>query len=1296
MGQVIFQNPSFEGTPGGSIAPPGWSICSGSPDVQPSFFGTTQIPSDGNTYLGFHHDESVSAVFPNGIGICSGVQFNMDISIVPLDVPGNGFWVNNNMGVNPGVLCIYGGYGPCDFSELLWQSDLLSNVLTWETIQIQFTSTENFTHLNFAPCVNSPGNWTYFGIDNIQNVTTINEATTSSTDVTECDEYTWNGTAYTASGAYTFVTTNSEGCDSTATLNLTITNSTLGPTQSVTGCGSATLNGDTWTVSGVYTQVLTNAAGCDSTMTVAVTINEATTSSTDESTCGSYIWSENGQYYNQTGTYSETYSGVNGCDSAITLNLEVISNTALPPDGSFFNTGNNGNGGGMAGGANDLNWQVSLNDISGPFSPAVVMNGVPGAYYNSPWPDALWISYSNNGYHSPQPIDLYFKIEFELSCGDTCIGPFPNYTNYCLYLDLFADNSVNELYVNEVPQSSSIVGMPASAPYTNIGYSSAGILTAELCDNWLAGTNTVIVHVQSNPDYVGFLAQYSVNAPTENYETILYDTLEITICPDEVYNFSGDNLTIPGIYSDTLASLNGCDSIVTLILTNHNSYSMMLDTLICEGDTVEFGSSSIFLEGIYGSTFNSINGCDSVVQLDVNVMSIDSTYLSTILCFGEPLNYNNQIIDEPGNYIYPLVNVDGCDSIVIVDFYWNPIDSIEMQLEICEGNNTFLQGDFQSQSGVYKDTLININGCDSIITTVLTVTPLEPVTINYYICQGDSVFTGGNWKYAAGVYSDSLSTGLGCDSILITEIFFSPDPLAAFSFSNICENDTALFTDQSTVTIGAIEQWQWQFGNGQQSSQQQPPSQSYPADSIYAVQLTVTSDSGCVSTYLDTIEVYPVPIAAFTFDSVCYPLPIQFTDLSLVNGSYPITQWAWIFTDGQTSVEQSPQFLPTVYGAYGATLTVTNEPGCKSDTALGNALSHPLPMADFEANLQHCYLDTLVLTDLSIAVQLTEDTLSAWQYTLGDGAEIPLPNTQYLYSEAGFYDVQLLITTNHGCQDSVTRTVEVFPLPQVGFIAQPQEGCEPLSVQFIDTSSIPLPYTLMGWQWNLSAEGQLPAVQNPMYVYSPDTLGPFEAAVYDISLRVISVNGCVDSVILPGHITVHPLPEALFSTDPQQVANIIDPVFSMTDLSTANVVGWDWSFGDGGRSVEQNPLHAYSDTGSYTMELIVETAFGCMDTISYTVKVEPNFTFYIPNSFTPNADGVNEYFFGTGEYISSYQMEIYDRWGELIFQSNDMERKWDGTYRGKQVQQGQYVYKFRVTDWKNHGYDYVGSVYLHR
>jgi gliding motility-associated-like protein len=353
-------------------------------------------------------------------------------------------------------------------------------------------------------------------------------------------------------------------------------------------------------------------------------------------------------------------------------------------------------------------------------------------------------------------------------------------------------------------------------------------------------------------------------------------------------------------------------------------------------------------------------------------------------------------------------------------------------------------------------------------------------------------------------------------------------------------------------------------------------------------------------------------------------------------------------------------------------------------------------VADFEANLQHCYLDTLLLADLSVTAQLSDDSISTWQYTLGNATTMATPNGQHGYAQPGLYDVQLLIATNHGCQDSISKSVEVFPLPQVGFVAQPQEGCEPLEVQFIDTSSIPSPYVLAGWQWNLGTEGQMSAVQNPMYVYSPENLGPFDTAVYDISLQVTSANGCVDSIVLPDYILVHPLPQALFSTDPQKVANIINPVFSITDLSTANVVSWDWIFGDGASSIEQNPVHSYADMAGYTIELMVETMFGCMDTISYTVNVEPNFTFYIPNSFTPNADGVNDYFFGIGEYISSYQMEIYDRWGELIFQSNDMEHKWDGTYRGKQVQKGQYVYRFYVTDWQHLGYDYVGSVYLSR
>ena len=160
--------------------------------------------------------------------------------------------------------------------------------------------------------------------------------------------------------------------------------------------------------------------------------------------------------------------------------------------------------------------------------------------------------------------------------------------------------------------------------------------------------------------------------------------------------------------------------------------------------------------------------------------------------------------------------------------------------------------------------------------------------------------------------------------------------------------------------------------------------------------------------------------------------------------------------------------------------------------------------------------------------------------------------------------------------------------------------------------------------------------------------------------------------------------------------NIIKPKFIFTDLSTENVTDWDWDFGDGFYSQEQHPEHWYGDIGTYPVELIVETEYGCLDTIGYEVKVEPIFTFYVPNSFTPDANGVNDTFYGQGEGYTFYSMFVYDRWGELIFYSEDDQKQWDGTFRGEQVQQGTYVYRFYLLDWQGHDHEYKGIVTLHR
>ncbi|MEN9401293.1 MAG: hypothetical protein RL632_2396, partial [Bacteroidota bacterium] len=153
---------------------------------------------------------------------------------------------------------------------------------------------------------------------------TVNQPTTSTTNVTACDTYTWNGNTYTTSGVYTYSTTNALGCDSTATLNLTVNYASASSTN-ITACDSYVWNGNTYNTSGTYAYLTTNAVGCDSTATLNLTINNSSTSSTNVTACVNYTW--NGTTYNASGTYTYSTTNAVGCDSTATLNLTI--NNAL-------------------------------------------------------------------------------------------------------------------------------------------------------------------------------------------------------------------------------------------------------------------------------------------------------------------------------------------------------------------------------------------------------------------------------------------------------------------------------------------------------------------------------------------------------------------------------------------------------------------------------------------------------------------------------------------------------------------------------------------------------------------------------------------------------------------------------------------------------------------------------------------------------------------------------------------------------------------------------------------------------
>ncbi len=244
-------------------------------------------------------------------------------------------------------------------------------------------------------------------------------------------------------------------------------------------------------------------------------------------------------------------------------------------------------------------------------------------------------------------------------------------------------------------------------------------------------------------------------------------------------------------------------------------------------------------------------------------------------------------------------------------------------------------------------------------------------------------------------------------------------------------------------------------------------------------------------------------------------------------------------------------------------------------------------------------------------------------------------------------------------QDTATFTLTVNPLPTITFSGDTLGGCAPICVDF--TSSSTPASVNCNWQFgdNSTATGCTPS-----HCY-------FNAGAYNVTLTVNDVNGCTNSLTQNNYINVYPNPLAGFSVISEQPATLIEATVVFDDVSNGGAAAI-WYFGDGDTvvTVPGDMAHNYADTGAYHVTQIVINQYGCSDTAEYDVYIVPYTTLYVPNTFTPNGDGKNDFFFAYGEYVANFNMMIFDRWGNLIFESNDMTKGWDGKANsGKYVAQ---------------------------
>ena len=258
-----------------------------------------------------------------------------------------------------------------------------------------------------------------------------------------------------------------------------------------------------------------------------------------------------------------------------------------------------------------------------------------------------------------------------------------------------------------------------------------------------------------------------------------------------------------------------------------------------------------------------------------------------------------------------------------------------------------------------------------------------------------------------------------------------------------------------------------------------------------------------------------------------------------------------------------------------------------------------------------------------------------------------------------------------GCLDSLDFTINVIPKPNAdirsssgGTICSGESG-----LITIDLNGNP------PWDINYTVNGnafQNSTSDNPYLIYT-DIAGTYLIA------SVTDANGCSNTGTGSSVLNILNSPIGSFTANPE-VTDVLDPEVSFIDYSVyAN--SWIWNFGDNTFSNEQNPVHYYELPGKYNVTLVVSNDF-CTDSIASEVIVNPIFTLYIPDAFTPNGDNLNDIFLvkGLDEGIDDFQIYIYNRWGQNVFYSDDINIGWDGTLNGKMAPTGFYSFIILVKD----------------
>lgn len=347
---------------------------------------------------------------------------------------------------------------------------------------------------------------------------------------------------------------------------------------------------------------------------------------------------------------------------------------------------------------------------------------------------------------------------------------------------------------------------------------------------------------------------------------------------------------------------------------------------------------------------------------------------------------------------------------------------------------------------------------------------------------------------------------------------------------------------------------------------------------------------------------------------------------------------------------------------------------------------YPEINADFEYDYDTCIAGPVAFTDNSIS---GSGTITDWSWRFGDNQQSFSQDPSHRYVIPGNHEVELLVTDINDCKDSLSRVINYFPVPPL-IIVEPNSyvGCAPASI-FFNNLSIPIDSTyIITWHFGDETDEN---------VISP-TFEFLEPGTFDVSVEIESPIGCYTSTNFSNWITIRPGPIAAFTYSPEEITNF-NSLVSFSDQSL-DAVGWLWQFGPEGISFEQNPTHNFRDTGLAEVKLIAYHENGCADTAIAMLDIMPQVRYFLPNAFSPNNDAKNDVFKGVGvtDHMQDFNMKIFSRWGELVFESDDPSSGWNGQKfnSGSELPVGVYVCIVKYIDPRNNPVELNGFATLLR